>query len=90
MFAPAASGPSGLLLDVNIPEDVGQMDPDQGNDGNVFSIEVPLHARYGTPKSGGELIDDVALAAPVAFWSCPQETASNSGGTTLSKRFIYS
>ena len=79
VFAPAASGPSALLLDVNIPE--GQ-DQDQGDD-NVFSIEVPLHARYGVPKSGGELIDEVMLPPPVAFWACPQEGASGSGGTTL-------
>ena len=43
VFAPAASGPSGLLLDMNIPEGVDNVDQDQGED-NVFSIEVPLHA----------------------------------------------
>jgi hypothetical protein len=84
VFAPAASGPSALLPDVNIPEGVDDMgrDQDQG-DGNVFSIEVPLHARYGVPKSGGELIDEVMLPPPVAFWACLQEGASGSGGTTL-------
>jgi hypothetical protein len=86
VFAPAASGPSVLLLDVNIPEGVDNMDQDQdqGN-GNVFSIEVPLHARYGVPKSGGELIHEVMLPPQVAFWACPQEKASGSGsgGTTL-------
>ena len=82
VFAPAASGPSGLLLDVKILEGVDQVDEDQG-DGNEFSIEVPLHARYGIPKSGDELIDEVMLPVPVAFWTCPQETASGSGGMTL-------
>lgn len=82
VFAPAANGLSALLLDVNIPEGIDNADQDQG-DGNVFSIEVPLHARYGVPKSGGELIDEVMLPPPVAFWACPQEGASGSGGTTL-------
>ena len=49
MFAPAASRPSVLLPDVNIPEDVNIMDQDQGED--EFSIELPLHARYGIPKA---------------------------------------
>jgi hypothetical protein len=70
------------LLDVNIPEGVDNMDQEQG-DGNVFSIEVPLHARYGVPKRGGELIDEVMFPPPVAFWACPQEGASGSGGTTI-------
>jgi hypothetical protein len=83
VFAPAAGGPSALLLDVNIPED---RDRDQGDD-NVFNIEVPLHARYGVPKSGGELIDEVVVPPPVAFWACPQEGASGSGGTTLIVRW---
>jgi hypothetical protein len=86
VFAPAASGPSALLLDVNIPEGVDNTGLDQGEgegDDNVFSIEVPLHARYGVPKSGGELIDEVMLPPPVAFWACPREGASGSGGTTL-------
>lgn len=79
VFAPAAGGPSALLLDVNVPEGGDDKDQDQG-DGNVFSIEVPLHARYGVPKKGGELIDEVMLPPPVAFWACPQ---GNAGGTTL-------
>ena len=85
MFAPAAGGPSALLLDVNIPGGGDNMDQDQDQgDGDVFSIEVPLHARYGVPKKGGELIDEVMLPPPVAFWACPQEEkASGSGGTTL-------
>ncbi len=83
VFAPTTSGPSALLLDVNIPEGVDNMDQDQDQgDGNVFSIDVPLHARYGVPKNGGELIDEVMLPPPVAFWACPQESASGSGGTT--------
>ena len=84
VFAPAAGGPSALLLDVNIPEGVDNMgqDQDQG-DGTAFSIEVPLHARYGVPKSGGELVNEVMFPPPVAFWACPQEKASGSGGTTL-------
>ena len=45
MFAPAASRPSGLLLDVNIPKGVYIMDQDQGEGENKeFSIELPLHA----------------------------------------------
>ena len=86
MFAPAASGPPALLLDVNNPEGIDKVNQDH-IDGNVFSIEVPLHARYGIPKSGDELIDEVMLPVLVAFWSCPQETASGSGGTTLTKLF---
>ncbi|KAF8502383.1 PIG-X [Russula emetica] len=81
VFAPAASGPSALLLDVNIPEGVvDNVDQDEGGDGNEFSIEVPLHARYGVPKKGGELIDEVMLPPPVAFWTCPQEKESGSSG----------
>lgn len=81
VFASAAGGPSALLLDVYIPD---KMDQDQGEgDANVLSVEVPLHARYGVPKSGGELIDEVMLPPPVAFWACPEEKASGSGGTNL-------
>ena len=78
VFAPAAGGPSTLLLDLIIPESVDNVD--QG-DGNVFSVEVPLHARYGVPKSGGELMDKVVLPPPTAFWACPHQSASGSGGT---------
>jgi hypothetical protein len=80
VFAPAANRPSALLLDMIIPEGVDKMD--QGS-GNVFSIEVPLHARYGVPKSGGELMDEVVLLPPTAFWACPQQRASGSAGTPL-------
>jgi hypothetical protein len=76
----AASGPSALLLDLIIPEGVDNTDK---GDGNVFNIEVPLHARYGVPKSGGELMDEVVLPPPAAFWACPQQRASGSGGTPL-------
>ncbi len=82
VFAPAASGPSALLLDVKIPEGVDNMDGDQG-DGSVFRIDVPLHARYGRPKRGGELIDEVVLPPPVAFWACPQQRTSGGRGTAL-------
>jgi hypothetical protein len=64
------------LLDLIIP---GVDDMKQG-DGNVFSIEVPLHARYGVPKSGDDLMDEVVLPPPVAFWACEQRV-SGSGGT---------
>ncbi|KAF8482791.1 PIG-X [Russula ochroleuca] len=80
VFAPAANRPSALLLDMIIPEGVDKMD--QGS-GNVFSIEVPLHARYGVPKSGGELMDEVVLLPPTAFWACPQQRASGSAENRL-------
>lgn len=90
VFAPSASGPSALLLDVNIPKGADNMDQDQGGgegvgegDGNVFSIEVPLHARYGVPKSGGELVNEVMLPPPVVFWACPQERASGNGANRM-------
>ena len=79
VFAPAAGGPSTLLLDLIIPESVDKVDK---GDGNVFSVEVPLHARYGAPQSGGELMDKVVLPPPAAFWACPQ-SASGSGGTSM-------
>lgn len=86
-FAPAAGGPSALLLDVNIPEGVDNVNRDQ-DDGNVFGIDVPLHARYGAPKGGGELIVDVMLPPPVAFWACPQEKGSGRGGMALTFHLI--
>ena len=81
MFASTVSGPSALLLDLIIPEDVDKVEMNQGS-GNVFSIEVPLHARYGVPKSGGELMDEVVLSPPTAFWACPQR-ATGTAGTAL-------
>ncbi|KAH9986006.1 PIG-X [Russula compacta] len=77
VFTPGAGGPSGLLLDLAIPEGVG------GDDGGVLSVDVPLHARYGVPKQrgAGELIDEVVLPPPEAFWVCPeQQQASTSSG----------
>ena len=76
VFAPAASGPTKLLLDLIIPEGVCNTDQ---SDGNMFSVEVPMHARYGVPKNGGELMDEVVLPPPAAYWSCPQ----SSGGMPL-------
>ena len=64
VFAPGAGGPSGLLLDVTVPE---------GEDNDILSIEVPLHARYGVPKRDGELTDEVVLPPPEAFWACTRE-----------------
>lgn len=87
VFAPGAGGPSGLLLDLAIPEGVG------GDDGGVLSVDVPLHARYGVPKQrgAGELIDEVVLLPPEAFWACPgQQEASTSSGGALSFSFLFS
>ena len=81
-FAPSSSGPSGLLLDVTIP---GGREGESRDDKDILSIEVPLHARYGVPKSVGELIDEVVLPPPEAFWACAQERADGEGageGTT--------
>ncbi|KAI0250345.1 PIG-X [Lactifluus subvellereus] len=75
VFAPGAAGaggPSGLLLDLAVPEG--------GDDESVLSIEVPLHARYGVPRTEGEPIDEVLLPPPEAFWACAQEGAVGSGG----------
>ena len=76
VFAPGAGGPSGLLLDVTVPGDGGGESRD---DGDILSIEVPLHARYGVPKRVGELIDEVVLPPPEAFWACAQERADGDG-----------
>jgi PIG-X / PBN1 len=83
-----AGGPSGLLLDLTIPE--GGDDDQVGDDsrGSVLSVEVPLHARYGVPKmEGGELVDEVLLPPPEAFWACAQREATvddDGGGASLS------
>ena len=82
VFAPGAGGPSGLLLDVIIP---GGGVGESRDDKDILSIEVPLHARYGVPKRDGELIDEVVLPPPEAFWACAQERADGEGageGTT--------
>ena len=91
VFAPGAGAdaPSGLLLDLIVPEggeavdDVGiggEGDGD-GEDGRVVQIDVPLHARYGVPKmGGGERIDEVTLPIPEAFWACPATNSRNIEG----------
>ncbi|KAI9463700.1 PIG-X [Lactarius psammicola] len=76
VFAPGAGGPSGLLLDVAVPGGGGGESRD---DGDILDIEVPLHARYGVPKRDGELIDEVVLPPPEAFWACAQERADGDG-----------
>lgn len=64
VFAAGAGGPSGLLLDVVVVP--------VADEGIVeIEVEVPLHARYGVPKSGGDLMDEVVLPPPEAFWACP-------------------
>ena len=72
VFAAGAGGPSGLLLDLAVPEG--------GDDESVLSIEVPLHARYSVPKTEGEPIDEILLPPPEAFWACAQEGAVGGGG----------
>ncbi|KAF8264177.1 PIG-X [Lactarius quietus] len=72
VFAPGAGGPSGLLLDVTVPEVGGG---ENHNDNDILNIEVPLHARYGVPRRDGELIDEVVLPPPEAFWACAEEHA---------------
>ena len=69
VFAPGAGGPSGLLLNVTVPEG-----GESHEDDDILSIEVPLHARYGVPKTqtDGELIDEVVLPPPEAFWACAE------------------
>jgi hypothetical protein len=76
VFAPGAGGPSGLLLNVTISEGDGGGSRD---DNDILSIEVPLHARYGTPKTDGELIDEVVLPPPEAFWACAREQSVGGG-----------
>ena len=87
VFAPGAGAdaPSGLLLDLIVPEggeaveDVGI--GGDGEDGSVVQIDVPLHARYGVPKmGGGERIDEVTLPIPEAFWACPMTNSRNIEG----------
>ncbi|KAI0267131.1 PIG-X [Gloeopeniophorella convolvens] len=62
VFAPGAGGPSALLLDVTSPEGETEIE-----------VEVPLHARYGVPKSSGDMLDEVMLLPPEAFWACPRD-----------------
>lgn len=82
VFAPGAGGPSGLLLDVRVPE-VGEGESREDDD--ILSVEVPLHARYGAPRRDGELIDEVVLPPPEAFWACAR---SDSGGQGTSQIFV--
>ncbi|KAI9507423.1 PIG-X [Russula earlei] len=81
VFAHGAGGPSGLLLDVIVPESVNDDEADEG-DGRTLSVEVPLHARYGVPKAKmeGELIDEVVFPPPEAFWAC-REQERRAGGS---------
>ncbi|KAH9972434.1 PIG-X [Lactifluus volemus] len=72
--------PSGLLLDLIIPEERRGGDEEEGGSVVVLSVEVPLHARYGVPKTEGrELIDKVVLPPPEAFWACKQDAAFGRG-----------
>ena len=86
VFAPGgASGPSALLLDLTIPEGRRCQDDPVDNDdadgsGSVLSIEVPLHARYGVPKMADDLVDEVLLPPPEAFWTCAQGGVVGGGG----------
>ena len=70
MLAPGAGGPSGLLLNVIVPEGDGG---ERHEDDDILSFEVPLHARYGVPrtKTDGELIDEVVLPPPEALCNGP-------------------
>jgi hypothetical protein len=79
VFAPGAGGPSGLLLDVRVPEAGGGESHD---DGDILSVEVPLHARYGVPRRDGELIDEVVLPPPEAFWACARGDSDGEGAPT--------
>ena len=78
VFTPGAGGPSGLLLNVTIPEGDGG---ESHEDNDILSIEVPLHARYGVPrtKTDSELIDEVVLPPPEAFWACAEGYVDGGG-----------
>ena len=91
VFAPGAGAdaPSGLLLDLIVPEGgeavddvgIGGDGDGDGEDGRVVQIDVPLHARYGVPKmGGGERINEVTLPIPEAFWACPTTNSRNIEG----------
>ncbi len=92
VFAPGAGGggPSGLLLDVLVPERIVSDDDGIGrgegssSSSSIVEVDVPLHARYGVPKTGGELTDEVALPPPEAFWACP-----SSGRDTESHHYYF-
>ena len=82
VFAPGAGAdaPAGLLLDLIIPGGEGPEGEDGSTWSSVIQIDVPLHARYGVPKTEGELIDEVALPPPEAFWTCPTASSRNVKG----------
>jgi len=82
VFSPGAGAdaPAGLLLDLTIPGGEGVEGEDSSTRSSVIQIDVPLHARYGVPKTGGELIDEVALPPPEAFWACPTTSGRNVEG----------
>ena len=94
VFAPGAGagGPSGLLLDVLVPvrivgddDGIGRGEGSGGGsgsgNGSIVEVDVPLHARYGVPKTGGELTDEVALPPPEAFWACPSSGRDTEGSS---------
>jgi hypothetical protein len=82
--------PSGLLLDLIIPEERRGGDEEEGGSVVVLSVEVPLHARYGVPKTEGrELIDKVVLPPPEAFWACKQDAAFGRGDQGMSGDDLY-
>jgi hypothetical protein len=76
VFAPGAAGPSGLLLDVIVPEGGGG---ESHNDNDILNIEVPLLARCGVPRRDGELLDEVVLPPLEAFWACGEEHGDGDG-----------
>jgi len=82
VFAPGAGAdaPAGLLLDLVVPGGIAGEGEDGGTRSSVIQIDVPLHARYGVPKTAGELIDQVALPPPEAFWACPTTSSRNVEG----------
>lgn len=81
-FAPGAGAdaPAGLLLDLVIAGGIAGEGEDDRTRNSVIQIDVPLHARYGVPKTVGELIDEVALPPPEAFWACPTTSSRHVEG----------
>ncbi|KAN0138409.1 PIG-X / PBN1 domain containing protein [Lactarius tabidus] len=87
VFAPGAGVPSGLLLNVTVPEGDGG---ESREDNKILSVEVPLHARYGVSKTDGELIDEVVLPPLEAFWACGWERADSGGDGGGASRIFMS